>query len=883
MTTRRLFHRLLALVRSARLDAELDDEVQAHLEMAEHDAIAAGLSLEDARREARRRFGGVERVREEHRDSRSVRWIDTLGEDLRHGLQLLRRDPLFSAIAIAVMALGIGATAAMFSIVDAVLLKPLPYPEPDRIVRVWEAPSPTTRNGTTTLNFLDWKRLNTSFEAMSAVRGLTVSLTGAGEAVRLKGLLVSADFFDVFGVKPMLGRTFRPADDEPGANHVIVLSHATWTSTFGADPDILRRKVMLDGEAHDVIGVLPPVAFDWDRPAFWRPIAFAPEQRTRDNHWLGAVARLRAGVTVEQAREEMRAISAGLSPLQPPFKRNWSSTVERFDSDLVTDTLRQSVVVGFGAVVMVLLIAVANLANLLLAKGVTRRREMAVRAALGATRSRLVSQVLAESLVLCAIGGSAGVGLAYLLLTAAAPLVAASLPGTAAVAIDPRVLVFTAAVTIVVSMLIGFLPSLQLSARGITDHLHASARGASSRQGVRPLIVVAEVAVSVVLVCGAVLMIMSLARLQRIDPGVRVENVITMSLDLPLATYPNTAAASQFIETAAVRLQGLPGVESAAVSTDLPMLGVRQVEGLSIPGTDDTMAVRFKRVDPGYFSTLDIPVLAGRPLTSRDRPGAPRVVVINEMLARQLAERFQVSRPADTVGRVIRLSVPGYENRGQAGAPQDMEIVGMIRDERVRDLESPMQEVVYVPLLQIPRREIRFIVRTASDPATLVPAIRDAVKDIDPHSALGDVRTMAEVKRLTMSTKADSAWILGSFAIVASLLAALGLYGVLSHSVNQRRREIGIRMALGAATRNVLAHVLRHAALMIVAGLLLGIAGSYMLTGVIRTLLFDVSPLDPVAFGAATAAIALVGLLAALIPAGRAARVDPVTALRTEG
>jgi putative ABC transport system permease protein len=883
VSVRSLARRLLALFRARRLEDELHGEVEAHLEMAERDGIAAGLSPADARLDARRRFGSIERMKEEHRDRRSVRWMDTLVRDFRYGLLLLKRDPGFALVAISVMAIGIGANTAMFSLMDAVLLKPLPYPRPERIVRVLEAPTPTSRNGISTLDFVDWKRLSRSFEALSAVRGLNVALTGDADPARLPGTLVSADYFDVFGVKAALGRTFLPGEDQPGADRVVILSDAAWRARFGGDPAILNRHIMLDAEPHEVVGILPAGSFDRDTASFWKPIVFTPEQQTRDYHWFGAVGRLRPDVTLEQARAEMRSVSASLSPLQPPFKRDWGVAIDPFDQDLVTGNLRQSILVAFGAVLMVLLIASANIANLLLAKGVARRKEMAVRAALGATRARLMAQVLTESLVLCVLGCLAGVGLAYLLIQAAVPLMGSSLPSTASVALDPRGVGFAAVATVGVSLLVGLLPSLQMSSGRLSQVLNLAVRGSSSRESVRRFIVVAEVAVSLILICGALLMFKSLIKLQRVDAGVRLDNVLTMSADLPLPTYPDPERATRFIEQVVESLQLIPGVERAAVSTDVPLLGVRQGEAVTVPGTDGGVGVRFKRVDPHYFATLDIPVLAGRTFTARDRAGAPRVVVVNEALARRVAERLRIADPAGAVGRVVRLATPMYENRGQRGKDEDVEIIGMIRNERVGDLEAPIQEVVYAALLQAPRREIKLIVRTRDEPSAAMPAIREAVRQIDPRLPLGDIRTMEQVKHLTLSARTEPAWIIGAFAGIAALLAALGLYGVLSHAVNQRRREIGIRMALGARAGDVLSHVLRNAAWVVFIGLAIGMAGALALTRVMKSLLFEVSPLDPLAFTLAAAVMTLVGLVAALLPATRASRVDPVVALRSEG
>jgi putative ABC transport system permease protein len=873
--------RVLALLQARRLDRELEGEVIAHLELAERDGIAAGLSPEQARRAARRKFGSIEAMKETHRDERSVRWLDTFVRDVRYGVLLLLRDRGFAAIAIGVMAIGIGANAAMFSLVDAVLLKPLPYPDPDRIVRVSEQPTPSTRNGITTLNLLDWKRLSTSFEALSATRGLSVAVTGDGEASRLNGTLVSADYFKVFGVEAAVGRTFLPKDEEPGAAPVVVLSHAVWQDRFGRDSNILNRPVMLDGEAHQVVGVLPPGSFDREVTGFWKPLLFAPEQRTRNYHWLGAIGRLKAGVTLDQARAEMRGVAASLADLQPAWKRDWSVALDPLAGLLVGDSLKRSIPVAFGAVLLVLLLASANIANLMLAKGVSRRKEMGIRAAIGAGRGRLIAQVLTESLVLCLIGALAGIGLAYLMIEAATPLLRPTLPATAALSLDLRVLGFASAAAIGVSLIVGVLPALQMSARA-GGAAGLSARGSSSREGARRLIVAAEVAISLVLVCGAVLMFKSLLKLQQVDAGVRIDNVITMSADLSIGTYPNSAAAARFIEAVGDRLRAVPGVDRAAVSTDVPLLGVRQGDAMTVAGTEGGIGVRFKRVDADYFTTLDIALLAGRAISRNDRIGAPRVVVVNESLARKLAERFKVADPKAVVGRVARLVNPQYENRGQPGKVEDIEIVGVIRNERVNDLESTTPDVSYVSLLQSPRREIKLVVRTHGDPSSVMPGVREAVKELDPHLPLGDVRTMAQVKQLTLAGRTEPTWVIGTFAVIAALLAALGLYGVLSHAVNQRRREIGIRMALGARAGDVLSHVLRNALTMILVGLVSGLAGAVALTRVVKGLLFEVSALDPLAFTVAAVAMTAIGLLAALIPASRAARVNPVTALRSE-
>jgi predicted permease len=868
--------RLLALFRKRNLDRELDGEVLAHLELAERDAIAAGLTPEEARQAARRSFGGIEQMKEDHRDHRSVLWMENLLRDFRYGMASLARDPGFAAVTIGLLALGIGANSAMFSIVDTVLLKPLPFPEPERMVRVWESP-PEGRNGTTTFTFLDWKRQSDIFEALSVECSTKAAIATSGDPARVSGKLVSADYFQVFGVKPQIGRTFAPGEDQPGAAAVVILSHAFWRTHFAGDPGVLTRDLVLDGEPHRIIGVLPAGSFDRDEAVFWKPLIFAPDQLNRGPHWLTPIGRLRAGVSLKQARAKMSVLRASLNAVI--HQKDWGFAVDPFGQMLVGDTLRRSIYLAFGAVLMVLLIACANVANLALTKGTTRQKEMAVRAALGASRGRLIGQLLTESLVLCLLGGAAGVALGAILLRAAAPLVAASLPFTADLRMDLRVLGFAAAAVMAVLVLAGLLPSLRTSLGRLSTALNQAARGSSgSNAAVRRTIVIAEVAASVVLICGAALLFKSLSKLQQVDAGVRIDHVITMSADLPTAAYPTPAHAARFYETVVQRLQGVPGVEQASVSQGLPLQGVQWGEYMNLPGVRPPLLVRLKLVDPGYFDTLQIPVEIGRGVESRDRAGAPPVVVINQEVARQLSKTFAIANP---VGRTVSIDVPGYGPIPESAV--NLQIVGVIRSERTAGLNAPPELVAYLPLAQAPRQDIKLVVRTRSAPAAEMPGIREAVRQIDPNLPLGDVMTMEQVKDQSTLWAKQPTRVVGAFAGVAALLAALGLYGVLAHAVTQQRREIGIRMALGARSGDVLSHILRSAFSMLIVGLAGGLVGAFALTRVLKSLLFQVSALDPVALAAACVLMTLVGTLAAWIPASRAARVDPMTVLRDEG
>ena len=884
MTIRRLLTRLLALFRSTRIERELDDEVLAHLELAERDAIARGLDPLEARRDARRQFGGIEQMKEVHRDDRSPRWVENVIKDARYGLASLRRDPLFSVVAIGVLALGIGANTAVFSIVDAVLLKPLPFPNPERIVRMWEK-TPAGVNSTTALNFVEMRRRLQTFEAFSAEVDVNATAEINGEPVRLQGRRVSANHFDVFAVAPMIGRTFRDEEDRPGNANVVIISHAAWQQRFGGDPGILGRDLRLDGVPFRVIGVMPPGVLDRDRRrpgmafvSFWKPLALTPEQLAAGSHFLNPVGRLKPGVSVIDAQRDMLAARAAIDDLIPQWKKDWSVTVEPFDAVLIDGTLRRSLYVALGAVVMVLMIACANLANLLLARGAARQKEIALRAALGATRGRLIAQLLTESLMLGLLGGAAGLALAAALMRLSIPLLPVAIPFTATIALDGRVLIFAIVVALAVSAIVGLLPALRLSAGSAAEALNQTSRGSSGRHdAIRRSIVGAEVAVSIVLICGSVLLFKSLMRLQHVDTGVRAPNVITASVDIAREKYPTPAAADAFYDRLIERVESIPGVESASLAGDVPLEGTGG-ENLRTPATgDQRLLVRFKRADAGYFETIGLELVRGRGFTAADRPGSQYVTVINEALAADLQSTFKMTDP---IGQVVDLPAIGYFT---PTTREPMTVVGIVKNERVRgDLRADFEGIAYVPLAQAPLQWTKLAVRTRTEASAIVPSLRAALREVDDRVALADVRTVEQLRELSLSGLKEPAWLMGIFALLSALLAALGLYGVVSHGVTQRQREIGIRMALGARSGEVLSMVVRNVLATILVGLIFGLAGALLLTRVTRSLLFEVSPFDPAAFTTAAIAMAIVGLTAALIPAMRATHVDPTTALRSE-
>jgi putative ABC transport system permease protein len=792
---------------------------------------------------------------------------------------MLHRDAGFTAVVVSVLALGIGATAAMFSLVDAVLLKALPFPDAGRIVRVWEAPRPGVTNATTAPDFLDWRRLGTAFEALAAAHDISVAMRSSGDPVRLSGKAVTADYFRVFAVRAQLGRTFIPGDDRPGAAPVVVLGHATWETIFGGDRGILDRTLVIDGEPHRVIGVLPPGAFDRDEARLWKPLVFKADDLVRRNHWLTVHGRLGPGKTLEQAREQMRAIDVALADVTPQFKRDWTIVVEPLENLVVNDGLRSFIVIGFSAAGLVLLIACANVANLLLARGVSRQKELAVRAALGAGRRRLVSQLLTESLLLCMLGGVAGIGVAWALVHATGPILSEALPFTADVGIDWRVAAFVSAVVFVVAAAVGTLPSLQTRFGSLAQSLSQSVRGSSGAGGgVRRAIVVSEVALSLVLICAAGLLFRTLVKLQQLPTGVRTDDVLAITVDLPTDAYPSAESAARFYDAAAARLSAVPGVVRAAVSTHLPLRWVGNGEGIKLPGIEPMVNVRYKRVDPGYFSAFDIPVIAGRGVSSNDRIGAKPVIVINQALASRLREVAGLRNP---IGHTVGLTTPG--DAGKNGEIADVEIVGIVRSERVGVPWRPDPPVAYVPLAQVPSASVRLIVRADRNVESLVPSVREALRQIAPALPLGDIEKMTDVRAETYAPASRPAWTIGVLAGVAALLAALGLYGVLAHVVAQRRREIGIRMALGARSRDVVWHVMRDGLSMVAVGLVIGLLGTAAIARVMTNLLYEVSPLDPLALTIACATMIGVGFVAGSLPASRATRVQPIAVLRDEG
>ncbi|HEX4275598.1 MAG TPA: ABC transporter permease [Bryobacteraceae bacterium] len=811
--------------------------------------------------------------------------MNDLWRDLLFACRTLAKSPGFTIVSLLTLAIGIGANAAIFSFVDSALLKPLPYADADRIVRVLEKPPGFPRNGISTLTYLDWQNQNTVFENMAAQTGGPVTLTGYGEPVQLRGGRVSAHYFDILGIKPAFGRTFAPDEDHSGKERVAVLSHALWVSQFGADPKLVGRTIDLDGQSYNVIGVLPGGGtFDRSFNQIWTPLAFQPENMTRNFHWFGAVAKLKSGVTLEKARAQMDTIGARIANAYPDSNKGWGVVVERFQDVIVDSDLRLSLYVLLAAVALVLLIGCTNLANLLLLRGAARDREVAVRSALGASRARLVRQFLTESVLLSVTGGLLGLGIGYATMAALkAALPPYSLPAEVNVAMDTRVLLFALAVSVLTGILFGLAPALGATKTDFATALKEGARGAigSARNKLRGVLVITEVAMAFVLLTGAGLLIRSFFEMQQADTGFDSTNVITAGLPLSDKRYPDPVRLDSYLRQVVTNLQSLPGVRDVAFASALPMQGWGygmpfQIAGRPIVDRANRPVCFFKMVGASYFRAVGMRLIEGRGLSDRDLPGTPLVTVVNQTMARKYFPK------QDPVGKHIQVQqiMPG---KTQLGPEIAWEIVGVVADERVNNLDDKRDNPgIYVTNEQSPVYFGGLVIRGAIDPSGMEKAIRKAVYDVNKDQPITDVKTLEQIKSESMSGDRLRSLLLGVFAGIALLLSAVGIYGVMSYSVAQRTGEIGIRAALGASRGNLLNLIMRHGIWIMGTGLVIGFLGSLGLTRLLATLLFGVGASDPPTLGIVAGILSCVGLLASYIPALRATRIDPVVALRYE-
>ena len=807
--------------------------------------------------------------------------------EVRYALRYLARRPGPTAISLLTLAIAIGANTAIFSLISGVLLTPLPYPDADRIVRVLEKPPGGDRNSISTLNYLDWKAGNTVFEYMAGSAGGSMTLSGSGLPVELRGARVSAPYFALFGIKAALGRTFADDEDQPGKNHVAVLSHALWVSQFGADHSLVGRAIRLDGEPYVVIGVLPEgSAFDRSFPQIWTPLTFQPANMTRNFHWFGSFAKLKADVTLNQARAQMDGIGARIARDYPDSNNGWGVVVERYADTLVGPPLRQSLLLLSAAVGLVLLIGCVNLANIALTGGLARAREVAIRAALGAGRATLVRQFLTESLLLSLAGGVLGVAVGYATLAVLrTALPANAFPPETTVTLDGRVLLFTFALSLASGLIFGLVPAL-----GVTrPHLaHAMKEGggvaASAGRRHRRLgrgLIVAEVALAFVLLAGAGLLIRGFFALQRIDTGFDATNVITARLPIPLDRFSDPVPLNNYLRQITDALVAIPGVRDVALTSALPMRGWGYGMPFQIaehPAVDraERKPAFFKMVSPSYFRTLGLTLRQGRGLSDRDVQGTPFVTVINDTMARKAFVN------EDPVGKriLVQQIVPG---KTQLGPEIAWEVVGVVADERVTTLDDRRDNPgLYVTNEQSPTPFQGVVVRAVQNPSLLQEAVRKAVVGVNKEQAVDDLKTLEQVKSESIASDRLESVLLGIFAVIAVLLAAVGIYGVMSYSVVQRTQEMGIRAALGASGVRLLGLVFGDGMVLLVIGLALGVGGSLSVTQLFTDLLFGVPPSDALTLGTVILVLTAVAALACYVPARRATRIQPIIALRAE-
>ncbi|HKQ78547.1 MAG TPA: ABC transporter permease [Blastocatellia bacterium] len=806
--------------------------------------------------------------------------MQSLLQDLRYGARMLLKKPGFTLIAVITLALGIGANTAIFSVVNAVLLRPLPFAEPDRLVMIREMKVPDfPQFAISPANFLDYQKQNTVFERLVAMRPVTFNLTGAGDPERLRGMSLTSGFCAMLGVQPQIGRDFLPEEDQPGRDNVVILSHGLWQRRFGGDPKILNQEISLDGRAYTVVGVMPSTFQFLDRTSeIWAPISFTPQQvQHRGGHSLSrAIGQLKPGVTLDQARAEMSAIAERLALQYPDTNKGWNVRIWSL-LDFTVGSVKPALLVLLVAVAFVLLIACANVANLLLARAAGRRKEIAIRTAMGAGRWRIVRQLLIESALLALVGGIAGLFLAKWGLDLLLTLAPQNLPRMNDVSLDGRVLAFTAAITLLTGMVFGLVPALQSSKPNLNEVMKDAGRGsteAGGRRFVRSALVVVEIAAALVLLVGAGLLINSFWRLQKVDPGFKPDNALTVSVALPRRKYPEGNQQSAFFQRLLEKVSAAPGVRMVGATSLLPLSNDDFVSSFGIQGRPSPQPgvgrnTNFFSVSADYFKAMGIPLIRGRLFTEHDTAESPRVAVINETMAKRIFP------DEETLGKRIT-----FDTRGNN--PEWFEIVGVVGDVKHYGLDQETTMQTYEPYTQQPASSMTLVVRATNDQANLTAEIRNAVLALDKEQPISAIGELNQLVSTSVAQQRFSMLLLGVFAAAAMLLAAVGIYGVLSYAVTQRMREIGIRMAFGAGRTDVLRLVVGHGMTLTGIGVAAGLGAAFLLTRLMTTLLFGVSATDLATFSLIALLLSTVALLACWIPARRATKVDPMIALRGE-
>jgi predicted permease len=806
-----------------------------------------------------------------------------LGQDLRFGLRTLIKNLGFTIVAVIALALGIGANSAIFSVVNAILLRPLPYKGPDQLVVIWEnathlgfpkdTPSPA--------NFLDWRQQSTVFEGMSAFAERSFNLTGVGEPERLEGRRVSANLFDVLGVKPIIGRTFVAEEDQPGTK-VVLLNESLWKRRFSSDPGVIGRAVNLNGEPYTVVGVLPhtvrlPTSGNW-RDQVWVPLAFPSEEAaSRSAHYLEVIARMKPGVTLPKAQAEMDTIAARLAQQYPETNTRIGAVVRPLHEEIV-GKMKSPLLILLGAVAFVLLIACANVANLLLARAAVRQKEIALRLALGANRMRLTKQLLVESVLLSLVGGVVGLGLAYFGLNVLTRFIPHDVAQADTITIDAKVLLFTLAVAVITGLIFGLVPASQASHFNLNETLKEGGRdsGAGARgKRLRNSLVIAEVAISFILLVGAGLLINSFVHLRNLDPGFCADHLLALNVDLSEVKYPDTQRRTTFFAEVTRRVQTLPGVQSIAVAGNLPLTingdsTFIAVEGIPDPPVDQWPDVIYRTVGHGYFATMGIPLVRGRDFNDQDTLDTTPVVVISEKTAKHYWPN------EDPIGKRLK---PGATTNTTPWRT----VIGVVKDVRQNDFIAEPKMQMYFSYRQMKDLVANaLVVRTSVDPLSLGTSVRNAIWSVDKDQTVANIDSMEHIVAGAVARQRFSMLLLAIFAGLALALAAVGIYGVMSYSVAQQTREIGIRIALGAQRGDVLRMTVKEGLKLVGAGLLIGLISAFVLTRVMESLLFGISATDPGTFGIICVVLLLVAALASYIPALRATTVDPMVALRAQ-
>jgi putative ABC transport system permease protein len=907
-------NRLRSLLRRSETESELDEELRYHIEQQTEQNLRLGMNPEEARQAALKSFGGIEQAKERSRDTRSVRWLDDLWHDLYYSARSLSKKPVFALAVILTLSLGVGANTAIFSVYNGIILKPLPYKDPDRLFSIRRSDKRGIRyqpgidsnfGNFSPGGFHDWRERSRSFESITAYRLNSTILSDTDRTIYVTGLRVASRFFETNGVGAHFGRTFTDRDYAPDAPRVVIFANDLWRNQYAADPQIIGRTVSIDGLPHTVVGVMPPGFWPVIStvPRIWIPYSFSADERAnRKGGGWNAIARLRPGVTFDQAQNEMDLIAAQLEADYPEYNRNKGIVLVPSDADLAGSLgiFGQLFSLLLYAVGLVLLIACVNVANLLLVRAAEREREFALRAALGASRGRLLRQLLTENLLLALLGGAFGLLLGATGMRALVALLSGSVPRLDDLRFDWQAFAFTALVSLATGLIFGLFPAIRAARPELQNAMKDGGHGAASSRKARSignLLVIGEVALALLLLIGAGLIVQSFIRLQLSDPGFATSRLLTVKVNVPDYKYGRTTVDSQpgskefvtrikLYRQAEERLNALSGVESAAISDRLPVINGPEPTGISVDGRgtvadnfDDCGELRraglpchgvvgVNRVTPAYFRTVGLRLISGRLFDARDRDDAPMVALINEAAAQKY---WPDENP---IGKRFTLNFTTWFPKA--------EVIGIVSDIKTDGLDHPPYPEIYRPDAQLPSDDCFLIIRTRIDPETVAGAVREEMGRIDRDIPLRSVRTMDGVIADNLWRARLSAWLFGLFAALATALAAAGLYGVMSYSVNQRVREIGLRMALGAEAGDVLRMVIGEGFKLTIVGLTIGLAAAFALSRFIASLLFGVAPNDPPTYVGVALLLAIVALIACYRPARRASKTEPIVALKCE-